>query len=122
VGTGPLGRGSIGSLSLPTATPIPTSTSTATPTASIRSALAALAAAVAALGQGRHHFTALELELLPLAPQIQGDEMAQMLQGNVTPQLQLERDRPAAVGTGLLAHLHHQLTGFRPGEDQFSPD
>ena len=47
--------------------------------------------------------------------------MAEMLQGNLPPQLQFERLHPGAVGPGLLAHLDHQIAAFRPGEDQLAP-
>ena len=61
-----------------------------------------------------------EMKLLPLTAHIQADEMPQVLEGQLTFDLQLEGQRPAAIGTGLLAHLHHQLTGFGFGEDQFT--
>ena len=53
-----------------------------------------------------------EMKLLPLTAHIQADEMAQVFHGQLTFQLNLEGQRPAAIATGLLANLHHQLTGF----------
>ena len=63
-----------------------------------------------------------EMKLLPLTAHIQADEMAQVFQGQLTFQLNLEGQRPAAIGTGLRANLHHQLTGFGFGEDQLPSD
>ena len=61
-----------------------------------------------------------KLKLLPPTAHIQADEMPQVLEGQLTFDLHLEGQWPAAIGTGLLAHLHHQLTGLRFGENQFT--
>ena len=58
--------------------------------------------------------------MLTLAPQVEGDEVAQMLKGNRALELELEGHGTGAVGAGLLAHLHHQVTAFGAGEDQFA--
>ena len=78
------------------------------------------AAAVAPLGHRADHLEALDGQLLALAPQVEGDEVAQVLQGNLTAQLELERHRTVAVGAGLLPHLDHQIPGLWAGEDQLA--
>ena len=50
-----------------------------------------------------------EMKLLPLTAHIKADEMPQVFQGQLTFQLNFEGQRPAAIGTGLLTHLHHCL-------------
>ena len=64
----------------------------------------------------------LEMQLLPLPADVQTDEMTQMLQGEFALHLQLEGKRAGSIRTGLLTHLHHKLTRFGFGEDQFTSD
>ena len=58
--------------------------------------------------------------MLTLPAQIQGHEMAQVVEGHLAAELQLEGNRPAAIGPGQLPNLHHQIAGFRPGVDEFA--
>ena len=57
---------------------------------------------------------------LLLAAQIEGDEMAQMGQGDLAPQLQFEGNGPFTVRAGQLPHLDHKILGFGAGENQFT--
>jgi len=66
---------------------------------------AALASAGAALGNRTDHLKRLKLKVLALAAQVEGDEMAQMLEGNLALELELEGHGPAAIGAGLLPHF-----------------
>ena len=59
-----------------------------------------------------------EVQFLALAAQVEADEVTQVFEGKLALDLELERKRTVAVGTGLLPHLHHHFTGFRLGEDQ----
>ena len=61
------------------------------------------------------------LELLAYTAQIKGHEVAQMLEGNVSAQLEFEGDRTIAITAGKLPHLDHQIPCFRSGVDQFTP-
>jgi hypothetical protein len=95
---------------------------TAFTAAAASSTAATLAAAGTPLGQGSHHLTGFKTQLLALPAQIQGHEMAQVFQGHLAPKLQLEWNRPAAIGPGQLPHLDHQIAGFGPGVDQLAAD
>jgi hypothetical protein len=66
---------------------------------------AALTSAGAALGNRTDHLKRLKLKVLALAAQVEGDEMAQMLEGNLALELELEGHGPAAIGAGLLPHF-----------------
>ncbi len=63
-----------------------------------------------------------EMKLLTLPTHIQADEMPQMLQWQLAFDLHLEGQWPAAICPGLLAYLHHELTGFGLGEDQLTAE
>jgi hypothetical protein len=82
---------------------------------------ARLAPPVAALIDGFQHLQLFKAQLLALATHVEGHEMAQVLEGDLTAQLQLEGGGTAAVSSRLLPHLHHKVAGFRTGEDQLSP-
>jgi len=82
---------------------------------------AALTAAVAPLGHGADHLKPLEVELLPLTAQVEGDEVAQVFEGDLALELELERHGPVAITAGFLADLHHQIAALRAGVDQLTP-
>jgi hypothetical protein len=82
---------------------------------------AALASTGTALGNRTDHLKGLELKVLALAAQVEGDEMAQMLEGNLALELELEGHGPAAIGAGLLPHFDHQISGLWPGVNQLTP-
>jgi hypothetical protein len=63
---------------------------------------------------------AFQLQNLALAAQVKGHEMAQALEGNLALELQFERGRPAAIGAGELADLHHHITTLGPGVNQLA--
>ena len=93
---------------------------TLTPLAALLPTPTVATAAGAALVQGTHHLKTLQLQLLPLATQIEGNEMAQMFEGHHPSHGHLEGKGAAAIGPGLLAHLHHQLAILRTGEHQLT--
>lgn len=80
-----------------------------------------LAAAAAALGHRAEHLKTLELQILALAAQVEGHEMAQVLERDGPLQLEFERCRAAAIGPRQLAHFHHQVAALGSGVDQFAP-
>ena len=90
--------------------------------APVTTGAAGFAAPVAAGGHRTDDVEALHDELLTLAPQVESDEMAQVLQGNLAAKLELEGHRAVAVGAGLLTHLDDQIPRFGTGEDQLAPD
>ena len=63
---------------------------------------------------------ALQLQLLALAAQVEGHEMAQVIRGNLPLELQLEWRGTAAISPGLLADLHHQIPLLGAGVDQLA--
>jgi hypothetical protein len=81
---------------------------------------ATLASAGAALGNRTDDLKRFELKVLSLAPQVEGHEMTQMLEGDVALELELERHRPAAIRPGLLPHFDDQISGFWTGVDQLT--
>ena len=62
----------------------------------------------------------LHVQLLTLTAQTQADEVTEVLQGQLTLDLKLERQRAAAIRPRLLADFDHQVTRLRFGENQFS--
>lgn len=59
-----------------------------------------------------------QVKFLSLPAKVKADEVAQVFQGKLALDLELEGERAVAVSPGLLSHLHHHFTGLRLGEDQ----
>ena len=72
------------------------------------------------MGDWTNHLETFQLQELVRAAQVEGDEVAQVLEGHLTLELQFEGHRAAAIGAGHHTHLHHQVAGFGAGVDQLT--